>query len=260
QLGAALVAVPLGSAGLNDLWAGAPRGPDGGFVRAYGAPSLSAAAALTLSSSGGAFGSAFAVGDFSLQGATLVAVGAPEEAGTGAVHVFDSAGNPFPLGSGGTSGSRYGFALLSVPPVPYLAIAAPGSASVDSSIDVVWQTGGMHTASVSLDAGMELGFSMTAWNAFGTGDLVAAGAPGAGLVFLFDPATLSEVASLPDMGRPTGERFASAVEGRGDVTGDGIPDLVVGSDTYLGTGAIYIFAGSRPDGGNSIDGGNGIDG
>ncbi len=180
---------------------------------------------------GDEFGAAFAVGDFDHDGYDDLAAGAPGETLSGAAR-------------GGVvnvlAGSRNGL--------------------TPAALGIVSQSGPI--AGVP-EAGDEFGAALAAGDLDGDGfDDLAIGVPGensgAGLVTVvwggtqgLDPASstsISQAGSTPGTPEP-GDRFGAALA-IGDVTGDGIADLIVGAPgeaigSRNGAGLVHVIPGSR---------------
>jgi hypothetical protein len=147
----------------------------------------------------------------------------------------------------------------SAPPAPKRALV--GGARVDLARVAGLRIAGAH-------AGDAIGGALAAAgdvNGDGLGDLVvgAAGAsdtaPAAGIAYVIlgrrDPADV-DLAHLGDAGfriegAATGDRIGESVDGAGDVNGDGLDDVIVGSSTAdargpnTDSGAAYVVFGSR---------------
>lgn len=175
-----------------------------------------------------AFGRALATGDFNNDGAVDLAVGAPglddNGANTGGIYIF--------------------FGGLSDPTDPTTA----NSVLLGSSI--------AGYAGVSLVSGHDL-------DGDGIDDLVVGSLPGQsganrrGLAYVVSGADISSNSVLPLSGATAvfdgesdGDAFGIAVAA-GDVTGDGVADLVVGAAGHAAGGAVYIFEGPLLGGGNA---------
>lgn len=270
--------------GYSDLLVGTPgkNGRRGEAALYYGsATGISATPAWT--GSGGAANDEFgysvsSAGDVNGDGYSDVVIGAPGEAGCGAIRVYH--GGPGGLGASPTvrygdsqAGSRFGH-----------SVALAGDVNGDGFSDVVAGApyydkppSGTDHGKTYLYHGSAAGISFFAtWSytgsiaagrlgssVCGAGDLdgdgysdVAVGAPfdrittppqTRGKVYLFrgGPGSLPAAATTVLQGSGTNAEFGTSVAGAGDVNGDGYADLIVGSPGMTtGAGRVDLYLGT----------------
>jgi hypothetical protein len=272
--------------GVPDLAVGTPQ-PGGGVFPGFvyppglgGAQVFSGSSGLVLfalagSTVGERFGWSVAdIGDVDADGVSEFAIGAPGPQGftpgpPGTVTVFSGAtAAPVFTLRGGPAGDQFGFAIsgpgdLDADGVPDLLVGAPQTTA----------TGPGYAKCFSGASGANLfGLAGTfPGDRFGgsvgcTGDVsgdgvvdLVVGAPqpgfgltaqwGTGYADVFSGANGAPLFSLA--GSSLGNRFGTAVTGAGDVSGDGVPDLVVGAPSasgglFGGTARAFSFAGIPP--------------
>jgi MYXO-CTERM domain-containing protein len=252
-LGLALVAVP--QSGRADLWAGAPNDVLGGHIDVLQGKYLADGGVLTDLITTGHFGSSLLLST-AKPGGPWVFAGSPSE-GTGAVRAIDAATGKSmfleptmmlpPFSGYGTS-----LATVTVAQSPFLVIGAPGEGPIPGNV-VVHSYVGANIKEQQIDGGIgtEFGFAVTGWNKDGAGELVVVGSPKADLVQLYSPDGISKGTIMPPTVPPVNARFGCALEGHYDVTGDGVPDLIIGGESDLGQGGVWIVPGT----GNTASGG-----
>lgn len=133
--------------------------------------------------------------------------------------------------------------LATIPIALLLFLSPPISAQVGGGIETIFQATGpiyedYYGWSVS-DLGDIDGDSVPDFIVGAPSALTSFGGP-AGTVYVYSGRTGAVIYSLTG-----GEAFGYSVSGGGDVTGDGIPDFLVGSPVYAGTtGRAYLYSGA----------------
>lgn len=213
--------------GFDDLLAGAPGGDrvlviSGEWLRStvLSQPPATQQVQLEVLGTGG-FGSALAaLGDVNQDGFGDLAVGAPDEAGAGAVHVISGqTGGVLHTFAGDAPGDRLGRAL-----------DAAGDLDGDGTVELI--AGATGSDANGLDSGLARVYS---------GEWIRSTVLGG------TPATAEVLYSFT--GDAPQVRFGFAAAGAGDVDGDGTPDLVVGAQSAGSTAELaYARVYSGADG------------
>ena len=265
SLGSLAPAGDLDGDGVPDLLAGAPldatAGAQAGSATAVSGADGSVLTAFAGSAPGELFGwSVVSLGDVDGDGLADVAVGAPGAAGRGVVRVFSGAsGDELYVLAGNELAGFFGGALAAIGDVDgdgigEFAVGAPGEALSAGRIHVFSGASGEPLGSRQGEAvGDRLGSSIHGVSDVDSGGMVGfsdvdsggavgaacgatqSGNDGGGYVLLLDATDLSVTNSWS--GDAAGDRLGNAVRFVGDLDGDGVMDVMAGSDPRLPSGA-----------------------
>ena len=263
--------------GFDDLVVGLPLGGGAGqgAVRVYsGATGQMIGIEIVGTTSGGQFGhSVCVIGDLDDDGREEFVVGAPNDTDASGLPVVPLAGSVNVYSYNGASfsahftfygdpvgGTRFGHAVASAgfsdeDTLPDIAVGAPlADAPLPDSGEVFifrGSDGTEYRTAKGINSQEKLGWAISRAGRIDAGDHeeLVLGGPGAsiGVARIFSPSSDAFLSPKMESGI-VADGFGLSVGGGGDLTNDGVPDVVIGAPLDDGsTGAAYVFSGKTKE-------------